>query len=119
MIKTDKGVGTRKPPGRPSKFGQGRVTATVRFTPERYAELKQAATDHGRSVSEQVEVMIERVYTIEATLAALRTDVPTLERGVFRRNHVPVHSPHGDIWIPKGHPDAPKQGGFIPKGRQK
>jgi hypothetical protein len=114
MTKADTKLGTRKPPGRPSKFGPGRITATVRFTPERYAELKQGAIDHGRSVSEQVEIMIERAYTIETTLAALRTDIPTLERQVFRRNHAPLHSPYGDIWIPKKHPDAPKQPGFVP-----
>jgi len=119
MTNRETRIGTRKPAGRPSKFGQGRITATVRFTPERYAELKQEATDHGRSVSEQVEVMIERAYTIEATLAAMRMDIPTLERQIFRRNHAPIHSPHGDIWIPKKHPDAPKQGGFEPWGEKK
>src|SRR5262245_47226401 len=99
-------TGARKPPGRPSKFGQGRVTATVRFAPERYAELRQEALDHGRSVSEQTEAMVEEAYHTRAVLAALRTDIPTLERQVFRRNHAPIHTPHGDIWIPKKHPDA-------------
>jgi len=114
MRNRETGVGTRKPPGRPSKFGPGRITATVRFSPARYAELKREAIDHGRSVSEQVEYLVERAYIIEMTLAAMRTDITTLERQVFRRNHVPLHSQHGDIWIPKGHPDAPKQGGFEP-----
>src|SRR5262249_24730205 len=77
------GVGTRKPPGRPSKFGPGRITATVRFSPARDPEPKREAIDHGRSVSEQVEYLVERAYIIEMTLAAMRTDITTLERQVF------------------------------------
>ena len=46
--------------GRPRKFGQGRITSTVRHTPERYAELKAAAEQAGRSISEEVEFRIER-----------------------------------------------------------
>jgi len=98
----------RKPPGRPAKFGQGRVTFTVRSTPERYAQVKQEAIDAGRSISEQVEYLLEQAYHTQTVLAALRTDIPTLERQVFRRNHAPIHSPHGDVWIPKKHPDAAK-----------
>ena len=48
-----------KPAGRPRRFGRGRVNATVRFSPERYAKLKAAADAAGRSVSEQNEFLIE------------------------------------------------------------
>jgi hypothetical protein len=50
----------RKRTGRPPKYGQGRITSTVRHTPERYAELKAAAEQAGRSISEEVEFRIER-----------------------------------------------------------
>ena len=49
-------------PGRPRKYGAGRIHATVRFTAERYAELKAAADDKGRSVSEEVEGRVERTF---------------------------------------------------------
>ena len=62
--------------GRPRKFGQGRINATIRFTPKRYAEIKKAADSNGRSVSEQVETMIEELHHIRSTLAALRTVLP-------------------------------------------
>lgn len=57
---TDVGTGERRMPGRPRKFGQGRINATVRFTPKIYAALKTAADSNGRSVSEEVETSIER-----------------------------------------------------------
>ena len=108
--------------GRPVKFGPGRTTITVRLTPERYSQLKQEAIDLGRSLSEQVEYLVEDAYRIREVLAAMRTDIETLERGVFRRNHAPVHTPHGDIWIPKKHPDAAmasRSEWGKPKGRTK
>jgi hypothetical protein len=61
MTEAEKAV-VRKP-GRPRKFGQGRINATVRFTPERYAKLKELADDSGRSVSEEVEARVERSFT--------------------------------------------------------
>lgn len=51
-------------PGRPRKYGPGRINATVRFTPERYAGLQAEASKHGRSVSEQVEHEIEQADTL-------------------------------------------------------
>jgi hypothetical protein len=57
--------GERRKPGRPRKFGQGRINATIRFTAGRYAELKVAADATGRSVSEQVEFVIEDYKRIE------------------------------------------------------
>jgi|SRR6516225_10205027 hypothetical protein len=62
MTTTESGSG-RRPPGRPRKYGQGRINATVRFTPERYAALKAEADKQGRSVSEEVEVRVGRSFT--------------------------------------------------------
>jgi hypothetical protein len=50
----------RRKPGRPRKYGEGRINATVRFTPKAYDALKTAADDNRRSVSEEVERRIER-----------------------------------------------------------
>jgi hypothetical protein len=54
-------------PGRPRKYGQGRINATVRFTPERYAALKAKADRQGRSVSEEVEQRINRTFAEDRT----------------------------------------------------
>jgi hypothetical protein len=57
---------TPRKPGRPRKYGQGRINATVRFTADRYAALKMEAEKSGRSVSEEVEQRIERSFTNDA-----------------------------------------------------
>jgi hypothetical protein len=107
-------------PGRPRKFAEGRINATVRFTPERYAELKAVADKNGRSVSEQVEAMIEELHYVQTTLAAMRTDTVALEQAVFRRRHDPQHTSYGPVWWPKTHPHAPSHRVLVDsKGKQK
>jgi hypothetical protein len=54
---------SRRKPGRPRKYGHGRINVTVRFTLETYIEIKAEAHRHGRSISEQVEYMVEQVRT--------------------------------------------------------
>jgi hypothetical protein len=68
----------RRKPGRPRKYGQGRINATVRFTPERYAALKKAADEAGRSVSEEVEARIERSFQNDV-LGEIKRDITRLE----------------------------------------
>jgi hypothetical protein len=65
---TDVRTDERRKPGRPRKFGQGRINATVRFTPKTYDALKTAADSNGRSVSEEVEKRIERIDELEFQL---------------------------------------------------
>ena len=48
-------------PGRPRKYEKGRIHATVRFMPERYRDLKAAADNNRRSISEEVEARIEQL----------------------------------------------------------
>ena len=62
---TDVGTDERRKPGRPRKFDQGRINATVQFTPKIYAVLKTAADSERRSVSEEVETRIERAIRDE------------------------------------------------------
>jgi alcohol dehydrogenase class IV len=61
---TDVRMDEPRKPGRPRKFGQGRINATVRFTQERYRDLKAAADVSGRSVSEEVEARIEKLTAL-------------------------------------------------------
>jgi hypothetical protein len=64
----------RRKPGRPRRYGQGRINATVRFTPERYADLKAAAEEQRRSISEEVEARVERSFT-EAAFEKIARDL--------------------------------------------
>ena len=60
-------------PGRPRKFGQGRINATVRFSPQRYEMLRLEADQNGRSISEQVEHMVEQTLLLQRLAKSLRT----------------------------------------------
>ena len=83
-----------KPAGRPRRFGRGRVNCTVRFSPERYATLKAAAAATGRSVSEQVEFLIEdreRFVEIVGDLVASNADMrETTDQFIKRLEQVEV-----------------------------
>jgi predicted HicB family RNase H-like nuclease len=63
--------GEQRKPGRPRKFGQGRINATVRFTPENHAAVRIAAETQGRSVSEEVEVRVQQSFQNEALIPVL------------------------------------------------
>jgi hypothetical protein len=109
----------KRKPGRPRKYGEGRIHATVRFTPERYAELKADADRLGRSVSEQVEALIEQALTVSQTLAAVSMTLPELQQrtadSLLRaQGYTWVHSPQGKVWYPPGHPVTPQQTGVNP-----
>jgi hypothetical protein len=72
---------SRRKPGRPRKYGQGRVNATVRFTPERYAELQAEADQNRRSLSEQVEYIVENAARDRETIADLRRELTAVWHG--------------------------------------
>jgi|ERR1700722_5996780 hypothetical protein len=57
--------------GRPARYGQGRASLHVRFTPERIALLKALADRNGRSLSEQVEFIVEDHGRVEELVAKL------------------------------------------------
>ena len=64
--------------GRPARYGQGRTSLHVRFTPERIAMLKALADRNGRSLSEQVEFVVEDHGRVEELVAKLaRSDAET------------------------------------------
>jgi len=116
---TKAAVNEVRKPGRPRKFAEGRINATVRFTPARYAGLREAADKNGRSVSEQVETMIEELIHTQTVLAALGTNEAEQERQVFRRRHRPVPTAYGDAWWPKEDPEGPGRPTFPIKMRRK
>jgi|SRR6516164_8921955 hypothetical protein len=116
---TKAAVSEVRKPGRPRKFAEGRINATIRFTPERYAELKAAADKNRRSVSEQVEAMIEELLHTNTVLAAMGTNAAAQERQVFRRRHRAVPTAYGDAWWPKEDPEGPGRPTFPIKMRRK
>jgi hypothetical protein len=71
---------SRRKPGRPRKYGQGRINATVRFTPERYAELRAEADQNGRSVSEQIEHMVEQTRLLRELVGQLKISISSANK---------------------------------------
>jgi DNA repair ATPase RecN len=65
----------RKPIGRPRRYAPGRITSTVRHTPQLYAELEAAAEQAGRSISEQVEFELEELRRIGPKLDKIERDL--------------------------------------------
>ena len=63
---------TRSGPGRPRIYPRGRINASVRVTPTRYAALRAAALASGRSMSEELEHRIEKCAAYEEMLTAMR-----------------------------------------------
>jgi hypothetical protein len=82
--------------------------------PQLKRQIEKLAAASGTTLAAEAERLLQAALDINDTLAALRMDSAQLAKAAFRRHHVPIHTPHGDIWYPKDHPDAPKVGGFIP-----
>jgi hypothetical protein len=71
-------TGAPRKKGRPARYGQGRTSLHVRFTPERIVMLKALADRNGRSLSEQVEFVVEDHGRVEELVAKLaRSDAET------------------------------------------
>jgi hypothetical protein len=86
---------SRRKPGRPRKYGQGRINATVRFTPERYAELRAEADQQGRSFSEQVEHIVERAISERKLIATIAATGAAAGAGTATATGVALHARTG------------------------
>jgi hypothetical protein len=99
-------------PMKPPKPGK-RAPLSLLVRADIKALVDERAKASGRTQAAEVEAMIERALALDELLAAMKTTNAKLVAMAFRRQgFVPKSTPHGDIWYPKGHPDAPKTGGF-------
>jgi predicted transcriptional regulator len=110
-----------KRPGRPAKPPSPgrRTTVTLMMSPELKARIDEAAQAAGRTQSQEAELLLEQSLAVRDVLGAMRTTISEIARGhaeanFRRRGYAVIHSPHGDIWIPPGHPATPQPSGFIP-----
>jgi hypothetical protein len=90
-----KEIKTGRPPGRPRKFAEGRVHATVRLTPQRHADLKGKADAARRSVSEEIEARLERLAAQDSVLAAMGSSLEQIKAGsleaeLWRSGYTPL-----------------------------
>jgi hypothetical protein len=76
----------------------------------------------GRSQAECIEYLLEKAIAYDRMLAAMKLTLDKARREgverIFRdEGYTPVHSPHGDIWVP---PDYPlPRSGFISNEEEK
>jgi predicted transcriptional regulator len=88
-------------------------------SPELKQRVDEAARASGRTQSQEAEQLIEQGLAVRDVLGSLRTTIPEVARrqaeANFReRGYTVIHDPHGDIWLPPGHPAKPPSSGFIP-----
>jgi hypothetical protein len=101
--------------GRPMKAARKgrRYQIGVIVTGETKTLITQAAKASGRTISREVEHLIERVLTYDATLRAMRTTLEEMEKGsidavLVRKGYTPIHP----LMDPDGLPRAKPSGGF-------
>jgi hypothetical protein len=76
-------TGAPRKKGRPARYGQGRSSLHVRFTPERIALLKALADHNGRSLSEQVEFVVEDHVRAEKLVTKLTAETQGLLAQIY------------------------------------
>jgi hypothetical protein len=72
--------------GRPRRYPRDRITATVRFTRERTADLRAEATAHGRSLSQEIEYRVEDYARMRKLLDAMSASRDRRDRDLADTN---------------------------------
>jgi len=102
-------------PVKPVRAKRGRTRLSLVVTAETKRRINAATQDSGRSLSAEIELLIEQALTYATVLSAMNTSVQEIAKGKieaeFRKaGYTAVHSPHGKIWLPPGYPI--ERGGF-------
>jgi hypothetical protein len=109
-------------PVKPVRAKRGRARLSLVVTAETKKRIIDAAEVSERSLSAEIEFLIEQALTYNEILKTMRTSVAEIAKGnveaAFRRlGYRPLHSPpYGNIWLPQGHPGG-SHGEFIDEER--
>lgn len=97
--------------GRPMKTAREgrRYQIGVIVTGKTKATIAKAAKESGRTISREVEILIERALQYDRTLASMNKSVAEIRRGnievEFRQQgYTPVRTLHGIVWFPPNFP---------------
>jgi hypothetical protein len=114
-------MSTQPKRGRPMKTPEPgtRAPLSLMVRPAIKQSVDAAARASGRTQSQEAELLIEQGLAVHQALVAMGTTVPELARRLAEKNfrdrgYTVIHDPHGDIWLPPGHPSAPPSSGFVP-----
>jgi hypothetical protein len=102
-------------PTKPARKGR-RYQIGVIVTGETKAVIDAAAKASGRTISREVEHLIERALGFEHMFESMRTTLAQIESGSItsalrRKGYTPVRTPHGEAWLPPTYPI--EKSGFI------
>jgi hypothetical protein len=107
--------------GRPRKAPKpgARAPLSLLVRPQLKRRIEKLAAPSGATMSAEAERLLEKALAYDDVLAAMGATLPELrqrnaEANFRERGYTVIRSPHGDIWLPPGHPDAPPPSGFIP-----
>jgi hypothetical protein len=97
-----------------------RAHATVRLTPQLYADIKGKADTARRSISEEVEARLERLAAQDSAMAAMGTSLEQIKEGnleaeLWRSGYTPIRHPATGkkLWAEPGYPGVARSE-FIP-----
>ena len=88
-----------------------RAPLSLLVTPELKHRIELITRGSGRTMAAEAEALIEQGLAVADVLTSLRTTVAELarrqaEKNFRERGYTVIHDPHGDIWLPPGHPAA-------------
>jgi hypothetical protein len=100
-----------------------RAPLSLLVTPELKHRIELITRGSGRTMAAEAEALIEQGLAVADVLTALRTTVDELarrqaEKNFRERGYTVIHDPHGDIWLPPGHPAASQEGTFTAAARK-
>jgi len=104
----------KRPRGRPAKFNEPRMTVSCRLQAAYYDDVKAVASQHGRSISEEIERRLDRFAEWEkqfgdvrklmdhATATAQAAAKGEIERALREAGYQRVRIDQGSIWADPG-----------------
>src|SRR4051812_21515771 len=104
--------------GRPRKAPKpgARAPLSLLVRPQLKRRIEKLATPSGATMSAEAERLLEKALAYDDVLAATGTSIAEIARRFAEKNfrdrgYTVIHTAHGDIWYPPGHPGAPPPSG--------
>jgi hypothetical protein len=101
-------------PAEPAGAAQ-RYSLGLKVTAEMKNLIDQEARRSGRTQSQVTELLLEKAITYERVVSGLNTTLEQIQRGHLEAalradGYRAVHSPYGDIWLPRDYPLGQRSG---------
>ena len=96
--------------------GGKRYPLNMRTTKETRDRLEKAAADSGRSLAQELEFQLERVFHYDHVFENMKRSIEEIQKGnleaeLHRAGYIHRYTEYGDAWLSPGHPG--ERSGFI------